>query len=507
LKQNRTLIGIAAVLALAVLGVVLLTRSEPQTPTGAPTGAMVAVPPEPVVEPPAEAGPANATSEPAPAEAQAEVPTSSEAPSPEPQAAETQAPEPQTPAQAAETQAPGVAVPAQVATAPKAAEAGPEVQRVAPKIEAILPSFDVVRVERSGEAVIAGRAAPGSEVTLRVGNRVLGKVTADRRGQWVLVLESPLGPGSYELSLESRLPGGEVLLSVNVVVVSVPRPQIADAESVVPRQPEVAAQPESVAEAPAPGQPGLQQSAPTAPEQPAPGVAATEADSATQIAQDTQTAQVSVAEPAAATPSPEPSASRAEPAATAPQVVTALAAEAERPLAVLMPRSGEGQIRVLQQAESDRGGLGEGTLVLETVDYDALGRTRVGGRAEAGSRLVVYLDNRAAAHAEAAVSGHWEATLVKPIAPGLHTLRIDQLANDGQVTARVETPFSRAAVLTALPSESAVIVQPGNSLWRISRRVYGEGLRFSVIYQANRDQIGDPDLIYPGQIFVVPTTD
>jgi nucleoid-associated protein YgaU len=70
----------------------------------------------------------------------------------------------------------------------------------------------------------------------------------------------------------------------------------------------------------------------------------------------------------------------------------------------------------------------------------------------------------------------------------------------------VETPFSRAEVLSALPSESAVIVQPGNSLWRISRRIYGEGVRFSVIYQANRDRIQDPDLIYPGQIFVVPTT-
>jgi hypothetical protein len=144
-------------------------------------------------------------------------------------------------------------------------------------------------------------------------------------------------------------------------------------------------------------------------------------------------------------------------------------------------------------------------LVLETVDYDAQGRTRVGGRSEAGSRLVVYLDNQAAGHAEASVNGHWEATLANSISPGLHTLRVDQLANDGQVTARVETPFSRAAVLSALPSESAVIVQPGNSLWRISRRIYGEGIRFSVIYQANRDQIRSPELIYPGQIFIVPT--
>ena len=50
------------------------------------------------------------------------------------------------------------------------------------------------------------------------------------------------------------------------------------------------------------------------------------------------------------------------------------------------------------------------------------------------------------------------------------------------------------------------MVQPGNSLWRIARRVYGEGVRHTLIFDANQDQIRDPDLIYPGQIFVVPGT-
>ena len=51
---------------------------------------------------------------------------------------------------------------------------------------------------------------------------------------------------------------------------------------------------------------------------------------------------------------------------------------------------------------------------------------------------------------------------------------------------------------------AVVFVQPGNSLWRISRAVYGEGTRYTVIYAANAEQIRDPDLIYPGQIFDVP---
>ena len=54
------------------------------------------------------------------------------------------------------------------------------------------------------------------------------------------------------------------------------------------------------------------------------------------------------------------------------------------------------------------------------------------------------------------------------------------------------------------PADQAFIVQPGNSLWRIARRSYGAGLRYTVIYEANRSQIRRPDLIYPGQVFTIP---
>ena len=56
----------------------------------------------------------------------------------------------------------------------------------------------------------------------------------------------------------------------------------------------------------------------------------------------------------------------------------------------------------------------------------------------------------------------------------------------------------------ALADDQTFVVQPGNSLWRIARRSYGEGLRYTVIYEANKDHIRDPDLIYPGQVFVIP---
>lgn len=52
--------------------------------------------------------------------------------------------------------------------------------------------------------------------------------------------------------------------------------------------------------------------------------------------------------------------------------------------------------------------------------------------------------------------------------------------------------------------DGAVIIRRGDNLWRISRRVYGRGVRYTTIYLANQDQISDPDRIWPGQVFAVP---
>ena len=61
-----------------------------------------------------------------------------------------------------------------------------------------------------------------------------------------------------------------------------------------------------------------------------------------------------------------------------------------------------------------------------------------------------------------------------------------------------------ADALVEIPESGIAVVQPGNSLWRIARGTYGSGLQYTVIYEANKDQIRDPDLIYPGQIFTLP---
>ncbi|HYZ39355.1 MAG TPA: Ig-like domain-containing protein [Stellaceae bacterium] len=83
------------------------------------------------------------------------------------------------------------------------------------------PSFDVVKVGPTGTAVIAGRAEPGSRVTVRDGDKIIGEVTADRRGEWVLVPEQPIGAGDRLLSLEASNQEGATVKSDETVALSI----------------------------------------------------------------------------------------------------------------------------------------------------------------------------------------------------------------------------------------------------------------------------------------------
>jgi nucleoid-associated protein YgaU len=84
------------------------------------------------------------------------------------------------------------------------------------------PSFDVVKVGPTGTAVIAGRAEPGAKVIVRDGDKAIGEVTADRRGEWVLIPEQPIGSGNRLLSAEASNPGSSTTVkSEDTVALSI----------------------------------------------------------------------------------------------------------------------------------------------------------------------------------------------------------------------------------------------------------------------------------------------
>ncbi|HUN52726.1 MAG TPA: hypothetical protein VMU42_16490, partial [Candidatus Sulfotelmatobacter sp.] len=80
-------------------------------------------------------------------------------------------------------------------------------QAAAAKPAPVAPSFDVVRITRNCTAVVAGRAAPGAMVTVKADQKELGRITADSRGEWVLVPDLPLEQGTRQLNLVATSTG------------------------------------------------------------------------------------------------------------------------------------------------------------------------------------------------------------------------------------------------------------------------------------------------------------
>lgn len=70
--------------------------------------------------------------------------------------------------------------------------------------------------------------------------------------------------------------------------------------------------------------------------------------------------------------------------------------------------------------------------------------------------------------------------------------------------AKVETAATTSEAVPEIVTGSSVIIRKGDSLWRVSRRKYGQGIRYTTIFEANREQIQNPHLIFPGQILDIP---
>jgi len=285
--------------------------------------------------------------------------------------------------------------------------------------------IDIVRVDPQGNAVIAGRARPRSQIEVGDGTGLVGSTRANDAGEWVVVTE-PMEPGDTVLTLRETGEDGSVRESRDAIVIGI-APPAADGTATAPL----------VAVVPRAGDPAL-----TRP---------------TRVIQ---------------TPQP------AKPDAASDHIP--------------------------QVAEGNGSADGTPSVTIDTVDYDEDGNVVLGGRADPEATVQVYVDNKLSGTDTASDTGEWVHRSPQPISPGTHELRVDQVTTSGAVIHRVVLPFVRAEPFRSLPGQRVVIIQPGNNLWTIAYRVYGTGTRYTTIYQANADQIRDPDLIYPGQVFGLP---
>ena len=323
------------------------------------------------------------------------------------------------------------------------------------------PAFDIVRVEPSGDSVVAGRASAGARVALLDNGSEVDRTTADGGGQFAMTPPTLLA-GNHELSLKATRDGRDVA-SPQSVTVLVPKEKGG----------------RLIVALVAPGQPTRLLDSE--------GPKGSDAGAGGGVAQSLATAS------AGAAGVPDDNGKIAHKASGKPQVF-------------------------VQTVEAGQGGGFFAT-----------------GSAAPGSSLRLYLNNSPVAQVTADARGRWSLRVKKGLRPGSYSFRADEVdPKSGRVAARAEAPFdftgfadadgakggasslpvSRSepgaeegdeanATVADLPT---VRVFHGDNLWRISRKIFGQGIRYTLIYEANASQIRDRDLIYPGQIFVVPKT-
>lgn len=416
---------------------------------------------------------------------------------------------PATPAPAPADQAAATPPPAQGAkpAEQEVAAAQPEKPVVAPEAPApSAPAFDVLRVEPDGSMVIAGKAMGGSLVEALAGSKLLGNSTATPEGDFAIVLDDPLKPGDYQIVLRSTGPGTVVVNSVETAVVSVPATPDGQVLALV-EQPGAPSKLITATPTPEPpaaaaevaAQPPVVDPAPVAPEPPA--AAPTVRVEAVEI--DGRKVFVAGAAPAGAT-------------------VRGYANEVLLGDAKVSP---EGRFLIETERDLPVGDYIVRIDLLSPAGDKVVARATVPFKREAGEAIAAVAPPPAveAPAAPAATPPAQQAQPPATTAPAAEAQPAAPAAATPPATAEVAAPAPVAEPATIAPpavdapapaeavtapkleaSAAGVIIRRGDTLWRISKRVYGRGTRYSTIYTANKTQISDPDRIWPGQVFRVP---
>jgi nucleoid-associated protein YgaU len=383
-----------------------------------------------------------------------------------------------------------------VETAPPAVDApvasGPEPEP-APDVDTALPvppQFDLVRVEGDGSAIIAGRSSASARVSLRLDGELLEEVTADGSGSFVAMLSLAPSDTPRVLSLEAALAGSDPVPGRETVVIA-PFGMAPPEDTLV-----AAVEPDPAPEMDV-ARPGDPTRTSALPGDVGTGDAQPEAEAVARLPEMTPgDVPEPVTEPAAA-----PDRDAEADADTDPATDSAPAAPS------IFIASDDG-VRVLQSAGAAPSAQTE--VRLDSISYDTAGAVTLSGRAPAETELRVLLDNEPIQLGEVGPGGAWSLDLPQ-VDPGTYTLSVEQLTETGTVAARIDTPFRRedperiaASPMLVEAGASVITVQPGFTLWGIAQANFGDGVLYVSIFEENRDQIRDPDLIFPGQIFEMP---
>ena len=399
------------------------------------------------------------------------------------------------------------------------------------KISIYPPKLETVRIDDDGTALVAGTAYPGSKLEILVDEEVVESITLGQDGNFAVLFDIEIKDRPQVISIRS-IDGEIILVSEETMIVAPKAIVVAEAKIENNETENESGDLENLTESS--NDPeisnevvSIENSSSDLPDENKEQVKKEEIDNATEVSNNSAT-QIELTSKAPQLPKPteekieedvqqiltkEPSESDLNSAAAsneAKQSSVLLANngsdETEQPTVLLADSEG---VKVVQ------GGTGPNVMtdvMFDTINYSKDGDVAVTGRGSPDSIVHFYLDNSPVASTAVDKQGYWSADL-SDVKAGVYTLRLDQLDQSGQVSSRIESPFKREdrSVLAdqmqdiASPARINVItVQPGNTLWAISRERYGKGILYVQVFNANKDKIRNPDLIYPGQIFDLP---
>ena len=392
-----------------------------------------------------------------------------------------------------------------------------EAEVIIEKVTIYPPKLETVRIDDDGTALVAGMAYPGSILEILVDEEVVESITLGQDGNFAVLFDIELKDRPQVISIRS-IDGETVLVSDETMIVA---PKIIELAQADPADNQTQKQSESAENSTEVGVSPKEKSEITSEENSSSDLAAEtdlkeeteKAAEANNISNDNvDKADLTNKTPQLAQPTEEKIEEDVQQILTqepsdSDLIPNTVSNKAEQPTVLLADSEG---VKVVQSGKTGPNVMTD--VMFDTINYSKDGDVAVTGRGAPESIVHFYLDNSPVASTAVDQTGYWSADL-SDVEAGVYTLRLDQLDQSGKVSSRIESPFKREdrSVLVdqmqdiASPARINVItVQPGNTLWAISRERYGRGILYVQVFDANKDKIRDPDLIYPGQIFDLP---
>ena len=385
------------------------------------------------------------------------------------------------------------------------------------KVTIYPPKLETVRIDDDGTALVAGMAYPGSILEILVDEEVVESITLGQDGNFAVLFDIELKDRPQVISIRS-IDGETVLVSDETMIVA---PKIIELAQADPADNQTQKQSEDAENSTEVGVSPKEKSETNSEENSSSDLAAeTDLEEETEKAAEANNisndnvdkADLTNKAPQLAQPTEEKIEDDVQQILTqepsgSDLIPNTVSNKAEQPTVLLADSEG---VKVVQSGKTGPNVMTD--VMFDTINYSKDGDVAVTGRGTPESIVHFYLDNSPVASTAVDQTGYWSADL-SDVEAGVYTLRLDQLDQSGKVSSRIESPFKREdrSVLVdqmqdiASPARINVItVQPGNTLWAISRERYGRGILYVQVFDANKDKIRDPDLIYPGQIFDLP---